>query len=321
MSSFTVATVIRWTGRETRALRLAKRMSIETFAGHLGITGRTVSKWEAGQESIVPRPVNQEALDTSLLRSPPDVQERFTALIGGGDAGVANGNGISPVAPVNTEYLCHPTDGKLMTYVEAGHFQAGPDNERLWLPGYWIDVYPTTNADYARFIDATGHPPPRHWSSGRCPAGRDRHPVVWITWRDANEYAAWAGKELPSAHQWEKCARGPHGAIYPWGNAPTAAKCNLRESGIGSTTPVDRYHSGVSVYGAYDMCGNIWEWLETESDPGRHELKGSAFTSPFRRAAPASFNDASADMADDDTGFRCVSTAPLGLMSTISHSD
>ena len=89
----------------------------------------------------------------------------------------------------------------------------------------------------------------------------------------------------------------------------TAAKCNVRETGIGSTTPVDRYHSGASPYGIYDMCGNVWEWLSIQSAPSRYELKGSAFTSPFARATPSLFNDASADMLDDDTGFRCITPA------------
>lgn len=75
---------------------------------------------------------------------------------------------------------------------------------------------------------------------------------------------------------------------------------------IGHTTPVDRYQSGVSPYGVYDMCGNTWEWCATETRAGRHELKGSAFTSPFTRATPSLVNDASAAMSDNDTGFRCV---------------
>jgi formylglycine-generating enzyme required for sulfatase activity len=57
------------------------------------------------------------------------------------------------------------------------------------------------------------------------------------------------------------------------------------------------------------MCGNVWEWCATETKPGRHELKGGAWTSPFNRATPSSFNDAAAPMCDDDTGFRCVVSA------------
>ncbi|MEW2353142.1 SUMF1/EgtB/PvdO family nonheme iron enzyme [Spirillospora sp. NPDC029432] len=95
----------------------------------------------------------------------------------------------------------------------------------------------------------------------------------------------------------------------PWGSQRTPAKVNCREGRQRSTTPVDYYASGVSPYGAYDMCGNTWEWCSTESEPGRYELKGSAFTSPFLRCTPSTFNDAAADMLDDDTGFRCVTPA------------
>jgi formylglycine-generating enzyme required for sulfatase activity len=57
------------------------------------------------------------------------------------------------------------------------------------------------------------------------------------------------------------------------------------------------------------MCGNTWEWCATETTPGRHELKASAFTSGFERCLPSAFNDADADMFDDDTGFRCATAA------------
>jgi formylglycine-generating enzyme required for sulfatase activity len=103
--------------------------------------------------------------------------------------------------------------------------------------------------------------------SGREFAGLATHPVVYVTWHDANAYARWAGKTLPTAQQWEKAARGPQGRSYPWGDEPTAAKCNVAEAGIGATTPVFRYQSGVSPYGAVDMCGNVWEWTTTEAAP------------------------------------------------------
>ena len=135
------------------------------------------------------------------------------------------------------------------------------------------------------------------------------HPVVWVTWHDATAYARWCNKALPTSRQWEKAARGPKGRVYPWGSEPTAAKCNVSETGIDATTSVSRYQSGVSPYGAFDMCGNVWEWCSTEETPGsgRYELKGSAFTSPFERAAPSLQNAANASMQDNDTSFRCVS--------------
>ncbi|WP_308015661.1 formylglycine-generating enzyme family protein [Streptomyces huiliensis] len=177
---------------------------------------------------------------------------------------------------------------------------------------FLIDVFPTTNADYARFVEATGHRSPKHWNAdARHPEPGFDHPVVWVTWHDAAAYAEWAGKSLPSSEQWEKAARGAAGRAYPWGDNATAAKCNVRDSNILRTTPVSRYRSGVSPFGVYDLCGNVWEWCATSSAPGRYELKGSAFTSPFSRAAPAAFNDAAADMSDDDTGFRCVASLPF----------
>ncbi|MBT2511703.1 SUMF1/EgtB/PvdO family nonheme iron enzyme [Streptomyces sp. ISL-98] len=149
---------------------------------------------------------------------------------------------------------------------------------------------------------------PEHWENGRCPRELYDHPVVHVTWRDANAYATWAGKSLPTAEQWEKAARGTSGGTFPWGDQKTAAKCNVRETGVEVTTSVSRYHRGVSPYGVYDMVGNVWEWLATPTTPGRYELRGSAFTSPLFRGAPAAANDANDTMHDDDTGFRCAAT-------------
>ncbi len=290
-------------------------MSQRDFAAHLGVSERMVAKWESGGDKINPRPVNQSALDSSLVTAPPDVQARFEELLRLAhhtkSESATEGNHSGNPAPALTGHkVRHPIDGKLMTSVKEGEFLRGDANELTFVPEFYIDVFPTTNADYARFVAATGHRAPQHWSQSGEPPGRLlNHPVVFVTWHDATAYSSWAAKSLPTSEQWEKSARGERGDVYPWGSQLTAAKCNVRESGISGTAPVDRYHSGASPYGVYDMCGNAWEWLSTQSAPGRYELKGSAFTSPFARATPSLFNDASADMLDDDTGFRCVCPA------------
>jgi formylglycine-generating enzyme required for sulfatase activity len=154
-----------------------------------------------------------------------------------------------------------------MVEVDGSVFLSGPSNDPLWLPGFYIDVHPVSNADYARFIAATGHSAPQHRTADGAPFPENlgNHPVVFVTWNDATAYAEWAGKALPTSQQWEKAARGTRGTAYPWGDQPTPAKCNVRENGVGNTTPVDCYQSGVSPYGAYDMCGNVWEWCSSET--------------------------------------------------------
>jgi formylglycine-generating enzyme required for sulfatase activity len=305
-----LTTIRIWSGVEIRVLREARRMSQRDFAAHLGVSERMVTKWESGGDKMHPRHVNQSALDSSLSTAPPDVRARFGELLNqAGDAKPESATGNA--APTLTGHqVRHPIDGKLMTLVEEGEFLRGDANKSAFVPAFYIDAFPTTNADYARFVAATGHRAPQHWRrAAEPPEHLLNHPVVFVTWHDATAYASWAAKSLPASDQWEKAARGERGESYPWGSQLTAAKCNVRESGIGGTTPVDRYHSGASPFGVYDMCGNVWEWLSTQSSPGRYELKGSAFTSPFARATPSLFNDASAGMLDDDTGFRCACPA------------
>jgi hypothetical protein len=219
---------------------------------------------------------------------------------------------IDPSPPTTSAQVVHPVDGKAMALVEAGVFLKGHDNEPAFLDAFYIDVTPVTNREYQRFVAATGHEPPPHWKDDPAWPHRERnHPVVNVSHEDAAAYAQWAGKRLPTEAEWEKAARGPKGNFYPWGNKPTEAKCNVRETGVGSTTPVGNYRSGISPYGVYDLCGNVWEWCSTQTRPQRYVLKGSAFTSPFAAALPAETNDADAHMRDDDTGFRCTCSVAL----------
>jgi len=147
-----------------------------------------------------------------------------------------------------------------MVLIPAGEFTMGSDpgsdpdavdNEQpqhtLYLPDYYLAKTPVTNAQYAAFVQATGHDPPLRWEGGKPPSGKEDHPVVFVTWHDAVAYSNWlaqaTGKpyRLPSEAEWEKGARGSDGRIYPWGNQWDADRCNTGEGGKGDTTPVGAY--------------------------------------------------------------------------------
>jgi formylglycine-generating enzyme required for sulfatase activity len=152
--------------------------------------------------------------------------------------------------------------GHPLLFVPAGEFLIGDDgrlaNQRpghaVTLSEYWIDKYPVTNEQYARFAQETGHENDE-WRKAFTP-GKERHTVVNVNWDDAHAYGKWCGKRLPSEAEWEKATRGTDGRIYPWGNAWDGNKCNI--SGRG-TTPVGHYPQGISPYGCHDMSGNVQE--------------------------------------------------------------
>lgn len=129
------------------------------------------------------------------------------------------------------------------------------------LPAYRIDKYLVTNAQYARFIAATGHRPPLDWKDGKIPQGSLLRPVTMVNWYDAAVYAKWAGKRLPTEAEWEKAARGTDGRRWPWGNTMDPARLNTYYN-TGSATDVNTYINGVSPYGVFDMAGNVNQWTE-----------------------------------------------------------
>ena len=158
-------------------------------------------------------------------------------------------------------------DGKEMILIPAGEFEMGEGKEahKVYLDAFYVDRYPVTNAEYQKFVAATKHAIPEHWSNGRIPTGKENHPVVSVTWQDAVVYARWAGARLPTEAEWEKAASWDDAKKekrgYPWSNEFDANKCNTSESRIGDTTPVGKYSpQGDSFYGVSDMAGNVWEW-------------------------------------------------------------
>jgi formylglycine-generating enzyme required for sulfatase activity len=141
------------------------------------------------------------------------------------------------------------------------------------LDRYAIDLTPVTNAQYLQFLRASRYRPLnrenflKHWSDGLPPVGYDDHPVVYVDLDDARAYARWVGKRLPTEEEWQYAAQGPAASKYPWGDTMEAGRCNGGETG--TTTSVMAFPNGRSPCGCYDMCGNTWEWTESERTDGR----------------------------------------------------
>lgn len=162
-----------------------------------------------------------------------------------------------------------------MVYIPAGEFIMG-SNDRwpdeapehvVYVNAYFIDKYEVTNAEYRKFVQATGHRPPDHWLGGKLPDEMAPHPVTYVTWVDAIACCQWQGKRLPIEQEWEKAARGTDGRTYPWGNEWDESKSNNPQRDSKGTEPVGSYENGKGPYGLYDMSGNVWEWVDAWYKP------------------------------------------------------
>jgi Sulfatase-modifying factor enzyme 1/Helix-turn-helix domain len=233
-----MSTVPQWTGREVRALRAARRMSVREFAAHLGVSDRMVSKWEAGGEAMRPRAMNQAALDTSLAMATADARTRFDQLAAGRAVHTeAAGPGIGV-----RHLVRHPVDGKLMTLIEEGSHTPG-HGPAEWLSGYYIDVFPTTSLDYTGFVMATGHRVPAQWPDGRY-ADTLAASLIQVAWVDAQAYATWASKALPTPAQWDRAATSEAGMVIghlaEWCAATRGPKRHDVPNGASSGQPAFR---------------------------------------------------------------------------------
>jgi formylglycine-generating enzyme required for sulfatase activity len=152
-------------------------------------------------------------------------------------------------------------------------FQLHSFQRKINLLRFAMDITPVTNAEYQRFLRESAYRPRhpenflKHWKDGIIPPGKEKHPVVYVDLDDARAYARWAGKRLPTEEQWQYAAQGADGRAYPWGNEMRSEFCNGGQTG--DTAPVDAFPQGRSPFGILDLCGNVWEWSESERSDGR----------------------------------------------------
>jgi gamma-glutamyl hercynylcysteine S-oxide synthase len=175
----------------------------------------------------------------------------------------------------------HPDmEGGIYSDISHPTAKSVPD-QYFWLEPYEVDRTPVTKAGFQAFLAETRYRPagmhnfladwsrppatelePWRWAP---PQGREQHPVTWVSLDEARAYAAWASLLLPTEAQWQRAAEGPQENAWPWGSDFDPHRCNGDSP---DTTPVDAFPAGASAEGVLDLCGNVWEWTESERDDG-----------------------------------------------------
>jgi len=210
------------------------------------------------------------------------------------------------------------SDTGRMVLVPAGKFLLGATKTPQTLPAFYVDRTEVSNGSYLKFCNATGHAVPQGFV-----ANRPELPVVNVTIDDARQFAAWAGKRVPTVEEWEKAARGSDGRIYPWGDQAAASRANVETK---SLVAVDSFPDGASPYGALQMCGNAWELIDGSVTPspqavtnferllcrriGAGEpwvtIRGGSFERTISDSVTYDGASIPAAYSHGDIGFRCV---------------
>jgi iron(II)-dependent oxidoreductase len=189
-----------------------------------------------------------------------------------------------------------------MVRVPAGEFIMGSDKKvdrnaykaelpqrRVYLNAFDIDKYEVTNLQYLKFVLATGRNPQLDWryDGGNFQEAMANHPIMHVSWYDADAYCAWAGKRLPTEAEWEKAARGEDGRMNPWGSQSAGlSRANFGRTGLSGPVrdrperalmyppliAVEKYENSVSPYGLHQTMGNVAEWVSDWYDQDYYKV-------------------------------------------------
>ncbi len=246
--------------------------------------------------------------------------EQAMALVPAGQVTINNSLTAQPgsseidveVDPFLLDVLC-VTNARFQMFVDAG----GYDELDYWPEDIWPHLI--------ELKDHTGNPGPRFWRNSRHNLLITNHPVVGISWFEAQAFALWAGQRLPTEAEWQMAASWQIKSStdvmrrFPWGDAMDARKCNIWASRIGHTVEVDQYSNGAAPNQVLQLVGNVWEWTDSEyviqDDEGNpvvgempmHAIRGAAYDTYFELQASSQFRTGLIALArSHNTGFRCA---------------
>ncbi len=202
--------------------------------------------------------------------------------------------------------------------------------QKVTLSAFYMDEFEVTNAFYKACVLAGACSPPAQIITDYYVNPQyDRYPVIFVDWNMAETYCEWRGARLPTEAQWEKAARGADGRTYPWGEVIDCSFANYHASEGDKfcgdkTSQVGSYESGRSIYGLYDMAGNVWEWVADwygpytspvpanptgPKDGSLRVMRGGSYDAIPFNATTTFRTKAFPNYSANDTGFRCAKSA------------
>ena len=255
-----------------------------------------------------------------------------------------------------------------MVMIPAGEFVMGSDKKKdrlayrseipqrvVYLDAFLIGKFEVTALEYLKFVLATDRSPQLDWryDGGNFQDTMAHHPIMHVSWYDADAYCKWAGKRLPTEAEWEKAARGIDGRLFPWGQeyaGPTRA--NFGRTGLSGPVrdrperlllyppiiSVDRYENAVSPYGLYQTIGNVSEWVSDWYDqdyyktaPDRNPkgpetgsqkaFRGGGWMDSTTTMRAAMRNGTDPKTRINWMGFRCAQDVKEGLASPVAFKE
>ncbi len=254
-----------------------------------------------------------------------------------------------------------------MVLIPAGEFVMGSDKKKdrlayrseipqrvVYLDAFLIGKFEVTALEYLKFVLATDRSPQLDWryDGGNFQDTMAHHPIMHVSWYDADAYCKWAGKRLPTEAEWEKAARGIDGRLFPWGQeyaGPTRA--NFGRTGLSGPVrdrperlllyppiiSVDRYENAVSPYGLYQTIGNVSEWVSDWYDqdyyktaPDRNPkgpdtgsqkaFRGGGWMDSTTTMRAAMRNGTDPKTRINWMGFRCAQDLKEGAVSPVAYT-